>query len=50
VNSSALLLASIIAGALWTLLGASATFLARAAFTANATVGWMTLGLDRQLA
>ncbi|MHB1438116.1 MAG: MFS transporter, partial [Thiobacillus sp.] len=39
VSGGALLLASVIAGALWSAYGASATFLAGAAFAAVATVG-----------
>ncbi|MDP1644833.1 MAG: MFS transporter [Thiobacillus sp.] len=39
VSGGALLLASVIAGALWSAFGASATFLAGAAFAAMATVG-----------
>jgi len=39
VSGGALLLASVIAGALWSAFGASATFLAGAAFAAVATLG-----------
>jgi MFS family permease len=39
VSGGALLLASVIAGALWSTLGASATFLASAAFAAVAAIG-----------
>lgn len=39
VSGGALLLASVIAGALWSLFGASATFMAGAAFATLATVG-----------
>jgi MFS family permease len=39
VSGGALLLASVIAGALWSLFGASATFLAGAAFAAVAALG-----------
>jgi hypothetical protein len=39
VSGGALLLASVIAGALWNALGASATFLAGAVFAAVAAIG-----------
>jgi len=39
VSGGALLLASVIAGSLWTLFGPSATFIAGAAFAALAAIG-----------
>jgi MFS family permease len=39
VSGGALLLASVIAGSLWSVLGASATFIAGAAFAALAAMG-----------
>jgi MFS family permease len=39
VTGGALLLASVIAGALWSMFGASATFIAGAAFAAIAAIG-----------
>lgn len=44
VSGGALLLASVIAGELWSALGAPATFLASAAFAALATVGLLVRG------
>ena len=44
VSGAALLLASVIAGALWSVLGAPATFLAGAAFAAVATLGLLARG------
>jgi MFS family permease len=43
VSGGALLLASVIAGALWSAIGPSATFLAGAGFAAVAAVGLMTV-------
>lgn len=44
VSGGALLLASVIAGALWSAIGPSATFLAGAGFAAIAAIGIMTAG------
>jgi len=44
VSGGALLLASVIAGTLWSVLGPSATFMAGAAFTAAAVVGLLAHG------
>jgi len=49
VSGGALLLASVIAGALWNSLGASATFLAGAAFAAVAAVGLLAASRRRRL-
>lgn len=46
VSGGALLLASVIAGALWSALGAPATFLAGAAFAAVATLGLLARGTE----
>jgi MFS family permease len=47
VSGGALLLASVVAGALWSSLGAAATFLAGAAFAAVAALGLLVAALDR---
>jgi hypothetical protein len=47
VSGGALLLASIIAGSLWSLLGASATFLAGASFAGLAAGGLLAYGTTR---
>jgi len=47
VSGVMLLLASVIAGSLWTILGPSATFLAGAAFAAVAAIGLLARGFER---
>jgi MFS family permease len=48
VSGGALLLASVIAGALWSSLGPSVTFLAGAAFAAMAAIGLLVAVRQRQ--
>ncbi|MBU1138964.1 MAG: MFS transporter [Proteobacteria bacterium] len=50
VSGIALLLASVIAGYLWSIFGASATFLAGAGFAVVATIGLLTAAQDRNRA